>query len=63
MANTTHFQISMVILHALMDDPTAGQLRATDLCSTQHFLTASFKDDAPDQQHRGMSDTEQYLST
>jgi hypothetical protein len=62
MANRIHFQISMVILHVLMDDSSAGQLRVSDLYSIQYFLTASFKDDAPDQQHRGMNDAEQYLS-
>jgi hypothetical protein len=30
--------------------------------NTQHSLTASFKDDAPDQEHRGMKEAEQYLS-
>lgn len=30
--------------------------------NTQHSLTASFKDDAPDQEHRGMEEAEQYLS-
>jgi hypothetical protein len=62
MASPTHFQISMLILQGLMDDPTAERLRVTNLYGIQHFPTASFKDDAPDQQHRGKHNVEQYLS-